>query len=154
MKSFAPVIVGGAILTLVGCSVPERGDLAYGIDDAGDVVAVVQMCKDAVDAVIVYNSKEDFQMRWTFAEPVTDFGTLTLENLDFDLQSGAPYSAFAGSSDNTASARGPEFRVSDLVGLTPGEVYARDSSNGYEPAVMTVGEFQEMVRRDCAQFAG
>ena len=146
-------MLAAAILTLVGCSVPEKGDLAYGIDDAGDVVAVVQMCEDAVDAVTVYNSKDGFQMRWTFAEPVTDFGTLTLESLSFDLQSGASYSAFAGSSDNTASARGPQFRVSDLVGLSPGEVYARDSLNGYEPAVMTVGEFREMVRRDCARLA-
>ena len=154
MKRSAAVIFGVAILALAGCSVPERGDLAYGIDDGGDVVAFVQMCKDAVDAVIVYNSHEDFSMRWSFPEPVTDFGTLALENLDFDLQSGDPYSAYAGSSDNTASVRGAQFRVSDLDGLSSGEVLAGDSSNGYEPTVMTVGDFREMVRRDCAKRAG
>ena len=149
MRPLAAVILSGMVLCLVGCSVPVKGDLAFGIDDAGNVIAVVQMCEDAVDAVIVYNSEDDFSMRWPFPEAVDDFATLTLENLDFDLQSGAQYSAFAGSGDNTASARGPQFRVSDLRGLSEGEVYAQDASNGYEPTVMTVNEFRGMVRRGC-----
>jgi hypothetical protein len=144
-------VIGGALLllTLSGCTVPEVGDLAYGRDEAGNLLAVVQMCKGAVDNLTVYNSAHGYDQVWSFSTPVTDFGTVAMTGLNSDLPSGAAYSAFAGSHDNTAQARGPDFHIVNLKSILPGQVFALKHANDSKGTVMTVDQFREMVKSQC-----
>jgi hypothetical protein len=150
MRRLSIPLVGALALVLTGCQVPDVGDLAFGRNEAGKPIAVVHMCEGAVDSVIVYNSDADVEQTWDFDENVAGYGTLTLDGLDTDLDSGRSYSSFAGSSDDSASARGPRFRLTDLADLEPGEVLAVDPDNVNGAAVMSEDEFRAIAKSDCS----
>jgi hypothetical protein len=138
------------VLGLTGCTPGDTGDLAYGRDSDGNVVAVVQMCEGTVESVFVSNGSADYSKEWTFDEPVSDFGMLALAGLDSDLAPGHSYSVYARSKDRSAAADGPPLKLRDVQSLLPGEVLATDTEDDQFPeVVMTVEEFREMVKRRC-----
>jgi hypothetical protein len=85
MRRAAAVLASaGTVLLLTACTPPLSGDIGLGLDANGDVIALVQMCKDSVSSVVAYaepasgtNDKEQLG-QWDFDEPVSDFDTVDL----------------------------------------------------------------------------
>jgi hypothetical protein len=144
------VLFAASAVLLAGCTVPSHGKIAIGKDSDGLEVAVVQMCSQHVDGVEVYI--DDHHSRsWAFKTPVTDSATLHLTGLESWMKSGRLYSSFAGTSDNSSSANGPDdFTLKDFENLRSGELLVAGYHHGeYTVDTVTVDEFRKSVLADC-----
>lgn len=124
----------------------------------GTVSAIVQMCKGGVDTVVVYavqggaTSSDDEVGRWDFLERVTDRGAVPLgAEFERSLYATSTYRAFAGSSDNSWSADGPEFTSVDIDDLPVGSIWAIGGVDDHTPRAHTADEFDAMAQSYCTQ---
>jgi hypothetical protein len=135
---------------LIGCTVPSHGKIAIGKDADGQAVAVVQMCSQHVDGIVVYID-DRHSRSWDFTAPVTDSATLTLTGLESWMKPGERYSSLAGSTDGLSSASGPDdFTLTDFESLRAGEVLVAGYHHGeYTVDALTVDDFRKSVLDDC-----
>jgi hypothetical protein len=83
------------------------------------------MCDGHVDGVTVFSgsgSDERDLVRVEADEPIDDFGSLALGNLDSAIAEAGLARIYAWSSDNSRSARGPSLTEADLSSMAPGQI--------------------------------
>jgi hypothetical protein len=138
-----------------GCSPSTAGRAAVGFNERGELVGYLQICKGHIDGATLYRTENDKRGQWQSAEPVTAFASWSLVSPDGGWTAQQPYVAPAGdaeytlygwTNDNSWSASALTFRLSDMVGLKPGEVLYRKED---KLVPITQADF----RRDaCASF--
>lgn len=148
------------VVLLTGCSVPSTGIPGIARGEDGGLSAVVSMCDGHVDGVTIYfNPDEDSGESttvgdWEYASPVTQAGSVVLSPDPQSLmRQSVDYSVYSWSRDNTSSAYGMQFTLTDLTDLAPGEVLSQDYRENAPPGAvaLSAAEFAESVESYCSR---
>jgi hypothetical protein len=167
-------LLGGATLSLAGCSVPTDGWVGVGRDSQGTLRVYVRTCHHAMDGASLYwpddpkggNSGQEVFAEWTIG-PQPDPLRLNWPLLGSAAGSGVTadqplkkvpgppksMSIFAGTNDNSFSASGPYlFTASDLETIRPGQVLVENNTgNETDPPNKVIG-LSDFDALDCTQY--
>lgn len=133
-------VVGLASVVLSACSVERTGVAGIGVDESGQLIGYIQMCDRHIDGATLYTSNDAkvpsqrvnvYLGEWEARDAVTDFARWRL----LDPSEGwtalqtyvapegtAEFRLYGWTTDNSSSASRVTFRLSDISGLSPGEV--------------------------------
>jgi hypothetical protein len=120
---------GAAAIALTGCTVKEGAVVAVGVDATGARIGVMLVCRGHIDGATVYRGSKDYGKwtavggapavsTWRFASG-GDGWTVTKVA---DLTPGVEYTIYGWTKNNSWSAGGLAFTVSQLTQLRPGQV--------------------------------
>ncbi len=146
MRRFASTVTALALLGLTagllsGCSPSEVGIVGVGVDERGDLVGYLQVCQEgSLDDALLYVPDGPTLGRWQARPPITDFASWSLARPGdwIAVQAYRPPRSneelvlTAGSSDGESRAYSVNFTLSELRGLSPGQVLFGDEANGFQ----------------------
>lgn len=152
------LVTSAAMLALTSCSPLQVAVLGVGVDDKGVPVAYIQVCRDYIDTVVLFEPNlAGRRAEWIADAPVEGSAAIRMgeTNLGWTVVAEYPgiedrqeYSlhAWSESSWDSFAAVGVEFGTDDLADIAPGEVLYRtgwDSPGVPAYAVTSVEDFAE-----------
>lgn len=144
-------------LLVTGCGPAQVGFTGIAKSSTGELLGVVQVCRNSVDTAVLEARGVNTKVRWHHSGPVRGFSTWPLVTggdgwkLDGDsnfLREDRNFNLIAVSGDSATTVR-VDFNQSNLATLSAGNVlyfYSPPGSNKYVTAhVSSVAEFQRIA---------
>lgn len=170
LVTFARVVTAGTCLVVValscgGCTVPSVGEVAVGLDSAGNPAVAVAVCDHQIDGVSVALDGDDeapnvadlhFEPaltagagQWSLVSDRSGDSASLATPLDVSaISSTAELLPLGWTDDNAYSLDGPTFSPSDLAGLKPGQFMAHKTSGD---AAMVVSDVAQWAKQVCSE---
>ncbi|MFJ8111993.1 hypothetical protein [Streptomyces sp. NPDC096132] len=162
----AAVVVGAALTTTSGCTVPEDAVAGISVTADGRLLGVMMVCGHQIDGATLYVTDADVDDdeatvgSWTADHPLT--AGLAIWPLDAPsagwttttplttLTAGTTYALYGWTKDNSWSSSSVSFTSIDRDRLTPGMIrYDEVSDDGDESAVtVSMAEFKARACQD------